>query len=598
MECLKLMNGQKKFNKIIEKCTGKNLTNLLKFTTFLSAKYGNYKVLHMTCITLQSKLDKKETEKILHFTTLEEEIEMIPLNYCYQRNNRKTTIDLLLLERDLHKKSKDGVQFLREHVTPGPIRDWIFFTFPKTYEVKKPRFAWVGGLFSLFLTYMSVIYNFVSDYKLWKEYGNYNNSNNILNDTRYHLLNDTRHHYDDLYKPEHIKDTYAYASNISLACLITSVIVYFGSILLAETPNITTEIRAKFTCCNTDEGNSRCKHYVCNIMTMYLKIFLWPFVHIWYKLKYSKTKNYCYKEKKTEQELDSAWNRYKMYEKGCENTLQLCVMVWVARHYIFDLTKMDISVFLREAFYGILATFNLGKVDKNHVITLTLGKLLVSFVSIAFSTAKRKNKKRTLRSIFLFISYLIQLYTRLLAFLCVIFINSRDNWGEMKYIFSILVHWAVSSLIFLMFERDRNNIKEILNQWTNVFSCTDKESSEVFKGFKKIVTLMSNLILRIVSSFIFIPGDVSQTRVQYTFISRSLGQLLYLAENLTAVLLLYLLPDNYPQEIVERFRSIKLVYAVVGGWLISVMLQVNNISNFSINTIIIGLCCCRKLQVI
>ena len=543
MECLKLMSGQKKFNKILDKCTGENLSNLLKFITFLSAKYGNDKVLHMTCITLQSKLNKKETEKILHFSTHEEEIEMIPLNYCNQRNNRKSTIDLLLLERDLHKNSKDGVQYLRKHVTPGPIRDWIFFTFPKTYEIKKPKTARLGVIFSLFLTYISVIYDFASDYRLWKEYGKYGKYDNSSN-----ILKDTRHNYDDLYKPDYIKDTYTYASYISLAFLILSVCVYFGSILLAETPNI----------------------------NFWGKLFLWPFVHIWYKLKYSARKNYCPTEKKEEQELDTAWNRYKMYERGFENTMQLCVMVWVARHYIFDLTEMDISVFLREAFYGILATFNLVEVDKNHVITLTLGKLLVSFVSIAFSTAKRKNKKRTLRSIFLFISYLIQLYTRLVAFLCVIFIDSRDNWGEMKYISSMLVHWAVSSLIFLMFERDRNTTKEMLKQWSNVLTCTDKKKSKVFKSFKKIVTLMSNLILRIVSSFIFIPGDVSQTGVQYTFISHSLGQLLYLAENLTAVLLLYYLPDNYQQEIVQRFRSITLVYAVVGGWVVSVMLQVNN----------------------
>ena len=114
-------------------------------------------------------------------------------------------------------------------------------------------------------------------------------------------------------------------------------------------------------------------------------------------------------------------------------------------------------------------------------------------------------------------------------------------------------------------------------RWSNVLSYADKKSSKVLKSLKKIVTLMSNLLLRIVSSFIFIPGDVSQTGVQYTFISRSLGQLLYLAENLTAVLLLYFLPDNYQPEIVDRFYSINLVYVVVGGWVLSVMLQVNSI---------------------
>ena len=327
MKCLKLMSAQKKFNKILEKCTGENLPNLLKFTTFLSAKYGNYNVLHMTCITLQSKLDKKETEKILHSSTLEEEIEMIPLNYCNQRNNRKSTIDLLLLERDLHKNSKDGVQFLRMHVTPGPIRDWIFFTFPKTYEMKKPKTARIGVFFSLILTYLSVIYDFVSDYKLYTEYGNYgkyDNSSNILNDTRHNISIDARHTYDDLYKPDDIKDTYHYASLASLVFLFISVFVYFGSIWLSETPSI----------------------------NIWLKLLLWPYVHIKHKLKYSARKNYCHKEKQEEQELDSAWNRYKMYERGFENTMQLCVMVLVARHYIFDLTKMDISVFLREALYG------------------------------------------------------------------------------------------------------------------------------------------------------------------------------------------------------------------------------------------------------
>ena len=163
------------------------------------------------------------------------------------------------------------------------------------------------------------------------------------------------------------------------------------------------------------------------------------------------------------------------------------------------------------------------------------------------------------KAIPLFVGYLCQIFTRLCALLCLIFMDTTS----IKYYISLGFHFLFTLTILIIFETSYTKLrKKVLREKT--------------KGRRFVSFCRESLyiLIRVFCSFFILPSNLNKNDVSYTFLSNVCYQLLYLAENLTLVMLMVTCPDLYPDEINEHVDTSSIICIVIFGWVISVAIQV------------------------
>jgi hypothetical protein len=267
----------------------------------------------------------------------------------------------------------------------------------------------------------------------------------------------------------------------------------------------------------------------------------------------------------------------KEFEVCIENNLQLITSFWASRHFTPCLLNNGFYGFFKDGMLGLGDIIFFGIYQTNFLQKL-IGKLFMAYLSIALSMALMKMDKAGVefgekfsKAIPLFVAYLCQRFTRLCALLSLIFMETTS----IKYYISLGFHFLSIFAILLLFETSYPKLRvKIMREETKR---------------RKVVNFCRELLyilIRVFSSFFVLPSDLNKNEVSYTFLSNVCYQLLYLAENLTMILLMVAHPDLYPDEITNNVETSNLIWIVVVGWLISVAIQVrkrfyNNTGNLT-----------------
>jgi hypothetical protein len=257
----------------------------------------------------------------------------------------------------------------------------------------------------------------------------------------------------------------------------------------------------------------------------------------------------------------------KQVEVGWENNLQLIISVWASRHFTPCLLKNGFMEFLNDGGHGLAQILSFGFYEANFLQKL-IGKLFMAYISIALSMALMKMDKAGVefgekfsKAIPLFVGYICQIFTRLCALFCLIFMETTS----IKYYISLGFHFLFTFAILITFETSHTKLKM-------------KVMGEETKR-RQIITFLRELtyiLIRVMSSFFVLPSDLNKKEVSYTFVSNVCYQLLYLVENVTLVTFMATHPDLYPDEIKRHVETSSLFCIVFVGWLISVVIQVRS----------------------
>ena len=393
-----------------------------------------------------------------------------------------------------------------------------------------------------FLWYGLNAYDIMSDINLYQEYSSFNESELDTEAKQYCS-------YVDLYQPGDRQSTYDTASNITLAVIIGSGVSYVMNIALANVPVIIGSER------------SGCILKTINLVLMFL---FFPLLHMVYSVKQLVSTEKTVYQDRTDK-FKVVLGVLKQVEVGWENNLQLIISVWASRHFTPCLLKNGFMEFLNDGGHGLAHILSFGFYDANFLQKL-IGKLFMAYLSIALSMALMKMDKAGVefgekfsKAIPLLVGYICQIFTRLCALLCLIFMETTS----IKYYISLGFHFLFTFAILITFETSHTKLKM-------------KVMGEETKR-RQIITFLRELtyiLIRVMSSFFVLPSDLNKKEVSYTFVSNVCYQLLYLAENLTLVMLMVTCPDLYPDEINEHVDTSSIICIVIFGWLISVAIQV------------------------
>ena len=543
-------------NNILRNISKDKVISPLKCLLFLTAKYNYPEELKDVCQFLRDKIPNQDCnwENILHSEESEEGLyPKQPLSYCNDNSMLSGSVEILRLEREMFPEVKSGLQFFRQHLSPGPLIKWIFNTYPLLYFVQPKSFV-SALLFVTFqlgvLSYLPAVLDMVSDISLYKEYSNFNRTLDI------EINSSCTSSY--FYKPDNLESTYNTASKTTFAVIIASVFGYCSTVILAESQTVF----------NSDKVNKRFLSLINTLVTL----LFWPLVLIYQNIKLQRSNEKTLLKNSTEK-CNTVWKAYKLYEQGTENTIQLFISLWALRHFMPCLIAMKSYDLLKTSFSGLTVIFHITN-NEADIVSKTLGKVLWTIISLAMAMSMMKNDKQSYspvekiaKSVLLFIAYLSQIFTRLVAIFFLIFVN-EDN-SPLKYFRFIGLHWIATLAIVILFETSG---PELYSKW----QLMDKLGGKL----KAAGTDILYIVIRTMSSMFFLPSVVDHTGVQYTFISQTIYLLLVLAENLFLVSIFHQKPESYPPEIVERWGSTNMRIVVLVGWTLTVILQVCNMYLF------------------
>ena len=520
-------------------CILKSLSNeqpvhFMKYCLFLFAKHGETELLRDFCQLMNENLTDEEIKETLHLQTEDGIFSKSLINYCNENNDMDSCKILLKLEHKINANLKEGLHALHKQRLHGPLSQWILNTYTNLYPASKVK-LWIKSSLQVLLvlgvlSYGTQVYDIYSDVMQYKEYSNFSTS--VFDEGK------TNCTFDDLFDVDGSHATYEAASKITLIVLILSAVIYLVNVMIADVPHI-----LPYTW-----GKDALNNFVLNKLVMLL---FWPFIHMFYKTKQGVTSKKTLNQDK-EGKLEVLLRITKFWEVGLENNIQLIVSLWAGKHFTPCLLKKGYLEVLNEGFIGLKTILSFGTLKANFVQML-LGKLLIALLSALFSLALMKADKQGLniaeilcRALLLFAAYLFQTISRLTGLFSLVFMNQN----AFKYFIFFGLHTLLTLAIIVIFETNFRLVK---------------------KSYGKPIIY---ILLRALSSIFVLPSDLNKQEVSHTFVSQSLYQILCLLENLSLVLIMNYIPGLYPPEILNNMDTCYLVYIALGGWTISIVLQV------------------------
>ena len=511
-------------------CILKSLRNeqpvdFMKYCLFLFAKNGETELLRDICQLMNENLTDEEIKETLHLQTEDGIYSKSLINYCNENNDMDSCKILLKLEHKINANLKEGLHALHKQRLHGPLSQWILNTYTNLYPASQVK-LWIQSFLQVFLmlgvlSYGTLFYDIYSDITQYMEYSNFSTS--VFDEGK------TNCSFDDLLDVDGSHATYDAASRITLAILILSAVMYFGIGIIADVPH----------------------NLTYTFLNRFVMIVLMPMIHIFYRTKQGvKGKKALHYDE--EGKLEVLLRIIKFWEVGLENNIQLILSLWAGRHFTPCLLKKGYLEVLNDGFIGLKSILSF-KTLKANFVQLLLGKLLIALVSALFSLALMKAEKQGLnmgelliRALLLFIAYLFQTISRLSGLFSLVFMNQN----AFKYFIFFGLHTLLTLAIIVIFETNFRLVKK------------SYEKSGIY------------ILLRALSSIFVLPSDLNKQEVSHTFVSQSLYQILCLLENLSLVLIMNYIPGLYPPEILNNMDTCYLVYIALGGWTISIVLQV------------------------
>ena len=549
--------------------------HFLKFCLFLSAKHKKTEILKKICKLMEEHLDIMKIKEILNFKTQDGLFCKSLMNYCNENMDMESCMVLLQLEHDINMKAcmvrginhyngKVGLKQIRNQHPDGPLSNWIITTYSQLFPGKTSKLmALIEVVFVIgLLSYGLYAVDIVSDLQLYQEYSNYSDYNNSLfvvgkpNSQKSAKLDICPKN--NLLDPDRMHASYDSASKTTYWLLVSSLIVYVLNILIGKRP-------AELLKCGKFP---RSISIACNLLLM---LPLMPFIHMIYSFRHLvSTQKTKYQEKVNK--FGVLLKVIKIWE-GFENSAQLLLSLWVARHFTLCLLDMEYINVLNHGFQGLRGIITFGYI-KTDLIQILLGKLILTVFSSFFSLALMRIdkpgipiKEKIVNTIFLFITFTIQCSTRLCAFYSLIFL--RLHGSDIIYpVFA--VHFVLTLIIVILFEKSFPTIIMRINLRTHGKPTWLK----TLIWFKTTVEITIQTIIRVLSSFLVLQSDPYKNDVTNTFVSQSLFQILCLMENTTVVLIMHYCPELYPSTINDRTNTTSLLCIVIIGWIVAVVLQV------------------------
>ena len=533
----------------------------LKHIIFLSSKHGNYTILKEACIIVKQEFNEYIEMIIRKDSTQSELFSKNPLDYCMEKGDKRCIYEILSLEAEIHKDLPSGLLYLKENVAKCELKKWIVETYCELYKEQQFCSPWISAIFIVFLelgifSYGIALYDFYSDYQMMQEYATHSQ-------TGWEIVG---HNYENFTAEDHdhgdIKETFHIAHCTTTVVIIGSALAYFINVGLSHTSPIIQKIW------DVHKSTNFIIEIIYEIVYCMFKLLFWPIIHIVNSIQYTASDNKILLEERNE-ELNNSWKQVKIWEQGVENTVQLGLSIWTLRHHLPCMIKLGMQGIIKDSMVGLENFLLFGAVEANY-IQKTLGKSVMAFMFLAFSLSWMKNDKRgyslvekLTRMIPLFAAYIIQISTRLIALICVIFLQT--DFGHIKFAIAVSIHAFIVIIILVTFE----------SQITEIQNAVDSQKNAMRKLWI-VARRVVSLLMRVLSSTFHLPSCNHDIDCKHTFISQSCYQIVLLVENLAIVLTLKLHPELFPEKFTSYLWTDHIVCITVFGWLASVILRVSS----------------------
>ena len=528
---------------------------------FLGSKYCNHSILKESCIIVKDNF-KESIEKCIRKDTNGTDLfQKNPLDYCFEKGDRKCMYEILSLESEVHNDLTSGLLFLKENISKGELKKWVVDTYCELYKEQNFCSPWITAFIVVFLelgifSYGIAIYDFYSDFQMLHEYSIFSEKN--WKPERNLHINSTVYEHNSA----DIKNSFHIAYMTTMVVIIGSLFAYFINIGLSHTSPLIKKIW------DVHKNTNFCIELIYEVVYFMLKLLLWPLAHMYNCAEYYASEHKIELEERNE-ELNNSWRQVKIWEQGVENTVQLSLSIWTLQHHLPCIVSLGMKGIIQDSIVGLENFLLFGAIEADY-IQKTLGKSVMAFMFLAFSLSWMKNDKRgyslvekLTRMVPLFLAYLIQVFNRLIALICYIFMQT--SLENDKFAVMVLIHCILVVIILITFESQLSEIKN-----------TIKNQKNAVRKLWIITRRLVSLILRVLSSSFHLPSCNEDLDDKHTFLSQSCYQLLILIENLGLVLTAKFRPDLYPKVFITHLWIDFLIYAVVFGWVISIILRVSN----------------------
>ena len=384
------------------------------------------------------------------------------LNWANENNNTAMVFELLKLENKVHANMVDGLECLRENVSSEKLLPWIIQTYKAYYPTSRKGKACgitVGFILFSFLPYLN---DFYSDGLLAQSYWKIAQGN--FSETSGHCVDEDHHNETNKWEFPGYQQKFNDAFFVTIVTMIITLSISACIVMCQSTQNWARKETMKNWLSKKQIDNPWIQiiaNILCGILWIVAKL-LWPIVLLVQKCRFNAADKKS-KFKTGTRESDDTWNMIKTVDIGIENTVQLCLQIWLLKPFMPEVINLGLYNLTNKCLNGFIHFITMGFLPACY-LDKALGKIFQTVIFLALGVSFVKTTKsgtgafdscdtQLVGLICLFISVLAQTCARLLA---LISLTIMDAEPEIKFLPFLVIHLILVVVIKKLFETKKS----------------------------------------------------------------------------------------------------------------------------------------------